>query len=269
MSEWHEFAAFMEAVGAARSNFPLLPHQDCFFRGHRDATYKLQPSLFRQGNKNDDEYWQLERRIFFEFRNRARQLYQADYTGWDVLFHMQHHGVPTRLLDWTSVFGIALYFAVLNYRDGMEQMPCVWLLNPYALNYETWRRHRLFNTRYLARDESKNRSFEYSELLLDTHPEHWGTKRLDWVTPLALYEHQRSERMFAQSGLFTIHGTDSRAIDDIFGDRADILKRVDVPKAAIPAVREFLAFAGIGHRQLFPDLDGLARSICDQFGIMR
>lgn len=46
-----------------------------------------------------DEYWKLERHIYFEFRARARQLYSADYSGWDVLFHMQHHGVPTRLLD--------------------------------------------------------------------------------------------------------------------------------------------------------------------------
>jgi hypothetical protein len=90
-----------------------------------------------------------------------------------------------------------------------------------------------------------------------------------WETPLAIYEHQRSERMFAQSGWFTIHGTDRRAIEDIFGDRRGILKKVDVPKAVIPAAREFLAFAGIGHRQLFPDLDGLARSICDTFELTR
>jgi len=75
--------------------------------------------------------------------------------------------------------------------------------------------------------------------------------------------------MFAQSGWFTIHGTDRRAIEDIFGDRRGILKKVDVPKAVIPAAREFLAFAGIGHRQLFPDLDGLARSICDTFELTR
>lgn len=64
--------------------------------------------------------------------------------------------------------------------------------------------------------------------------------------------------MFAQSGWFTIHGTNLCAIEDIFRDRAGILRKVDVPKAAIPGAREFLAFAGIGHRQLFPDLDGLA-----------
>jgi len=102
MGNWDEFAAFMGAVQDAKDILELRPHQECFFRGHLHTGYKLLPSLFRQGNRTDEAYWKLERRMFFEFRTRARQLYEADHTDWDVLFHMQHHGVPTRLLDWTS-----------------------------------------------------------------------------------------------------------------------------------------------------------------------
>ena len=86
-----------------------------------------------------------------------------------------------------------------------------------------------------------------------------------WRTPLAIYPQQRSERMFAQSGWFTIHGTDPRSIEEIFANSPGILAKVDIPNDAIRAAREFLALAGIGHRQLFPDLDGVARSVCDKF----
>jgi len=197
--------------------------------------------------------------MFFEFRTRARQLYASENSDWDVLFHMQHHGVPTRLLDWTSVFGVALFFALHNY-DPKSSMPCVWIMNPYALNHATWNWYRLFSPKYLARDERANRSYEYSEILLNTHP-------ISWTTPLAIYSHQRSERMFAQSGWFTIHGTTMGPIESMFAEPVarHILKKIDVPHEAVPAARQFLESAGIGHRQLFPDLDGLARSIRNKY----
>jgi len=206
--------------------------------------------------------------MFFEFRTRARELYDVYSNDWDVLFHMQHHGVPTRLLDWTSVFGVALYFALRGSGGEVDRTPCIWLLNPYALNKATWGLYRLFNPKYLARDEALNRSYDFSELLLGTHPQHWGERPL-WDTPLAIYANQRSERMFAQSGWFTIHGTNIAPLEDIFGNRPGILRRVDIPIAAVPAAKEFLVLGGIGHRQLFPDLDGLAQSINERFGIHR
>src|ERR1043166_5620082 len=260
MPSWDQFAGFMQEVQNRRKALGLREHQECFFRGHRDTAYKLRPSLFRHGEKTHEEYWKLERRVFFEFRTRARQLYSTEHSDWDVLFHMQHHGVPTRLLDWTSVFGVALYFALLDYREDSGLTPCVWILNPYALNDATWGVPRLFNPKYLAREEGINRSYGYGELLLDTHPPHWGARRL-WETPLAIYENQRSERMFAQSAWFTIHGLDNRPIEEIFANRPGIFDKIEVPTPAIPAAREFLALSGIGHRTLFPDLDGLARSV--------
>ncbi len=268
MHDWNAFAAFMESVQHAKANLNLRYHQECFYRGDGNSTWKLLPSLFRQSERSWEEYWKLERRIFFEFRTRARELYTVATADWDVLFHMQHHGVPTRLLDWTSVFGVALYFALRDFTPQEGATPCIWLLNPYALNNATWNWYRLYNPKYLAREEEYYRSYDFSEILLGT----WKRERL-WQTPLAIYSDQRSERMFAQSGWFTIHGTDIRPLEDIWEERWErrpgILQKVEVPSAAISAAREFLALAGIGHRQLFPDLDGLAQSINEKFGISR
>lgn len=262
MTGWTEFAALAESVQKIKQDLGLRPHEECFFRGHRDAAYKLLPSLFRE-QSTSEEYWHLERRAFFEFRARARQLYSRDHSDWDVLFHMQHHGLPTRLLDWTSVFGVALYFALLHYDDKTSVgSPCIWVLNPYELNKATWGIHVLFDPKYLTMVEKENRSYEYSELLLGTFP-------ISWNTPIALYSRQWSDRMFAQSGWFTIHGTDSHAIEEIFNDKKSILQKLDIPKSTIPAAREFLSFAGIDERLMFPDLDGLARSVSAKYGIKR
>ena len=288
MPDWHAFAKFMRKVEEARRNLAFSrKDQICFFRGHSNSQYRLLPSLFRvrlpnlrQGEKREDAYWKLERRLFFEFRGGARELYTTDSTDWDVLFHMQHHGVPTRLLDWTSVFGVALYFALLNYRPKQGLSPCVWLLNPYALNNATWppkpgrpARYRLYHPKYIALSRFTNQPYDFGDLLLGMHPKRWGKQRLSWKTPLAIYPYQRSERMYAQEGWFTIHGTNIAPLEDMFMQRPramqSILQRVDIPKDAIPALQRFLADAGIGPRQLFPDLSGLADSIKERFEIPR
>ncbi len=266
MIDWIAFGHFMDEIQRSRADLNLRSHQECYFRGHADRKYQLKPSLFRDEHRTEEEHLKVERRSFFEFRTRARQLYSSDISDWDVLFHMQHHGVPTRLLDWTSVFGVALYFSLLDFDAHMCTTPCIWLLNAYALNHANWNHYRLFSPRYLARDEELDRSYDFGELLLGTHPRSWRESPF-WETPMAMYSVQRSERMFAQSGLFTIHGVDIRGIDEIFPHRPDLLSRVDLPLEAVRAARQFLSLAGIGHRTLFPDLDGLSRTICEKFDL--
>ena len=270
MNDWQAFANFMNLIEEAKTGLKLQPHQECFYRGHANTNYQLLPSLFRQNQKSEEDYWKLERRMFYDFQNRAVKLYERDHSDWDILFHMQHHGVPTRLLDWTSVLGVAIYFALLDYDDNKNDNPCIWLLNPYALNHATWGYYRLFNTKYLAREEEKNRSYEYGELLLESHPaQEQNKKRVLWDTPLAINDHQRSERMFAQSGWFTIHGNDMRPIEETFKNRDDIIRKIEIPTAVIQPAKSFLDFAGINHNKIFPDLDGLAKSICERYGLRR
>ena len=91
-----------------------------------------------------------EREVFDEYSYRAGTPHGTE--SWYVLAEMRHHGVPTRLLDWTERLEVALHFATENFRTEMNRhrieapsaadvlsigetsnlpSPCVWILNPF------------------------------------------------------------------------------------------------------------------------------------------
>jgi hypothetical protein len=85
------------------------------FRGQGDADWGLVPSMYRGMDSLDLTGWESwisdrERDIFREFSDRSRRLWQGG-TPWDKLVMAQHHGTPTRLLDWTPNAQAALFFA--------------------------------------------------------------------------------------------------------------------------------------------------------------
>jgi len=94
------------------------------FRGHQDATWKLTPKidrepfvLFREmaGGKRQ----QHEIRVLETFKNWARPYIKSEpRNDWEWLALAQHHGLATRLLDWTSNPLAALFFAIEGSGNG-------------------------------------------------------------------------------------------------------------------------------------------------------
>src|SRR5690242_3831383 len=101
--KWREFAAFVDRH--QQSNW--------IFRGVADAgSHDLVPKVGRDADLYDEA---TERVIFANFKRRARQF--VDTSGlneWDLMALAQHHGLPTRLLDWTTNPLVAAYFAVTS-----------------------------------------------------------------------------------------------------------------------------------------------------------
>jgi hypothetical protein len=157
---------------------------------------------------------------------------------------MRHYGLPTRLLDWSESVLVAAYFAI---DVGIEADHAVWVFSPGALNETSIGRFIPFLT-----DE------RVKPLVSDA----FGTK-LGHTAPscVAAFAPRTDQRMAAQLGNYTIHGTreplEQHPKSDYF------LGRILIPSSATSNIRRELSLAGIRTSALFPDLESLAREISD------
>lgn len=98
ISSFDDFCKAMQEIDSPKHTF--------YYRGHSDSNYVLLPSIMRKSN------WLLrERDMYNELLIECSQDFDKCSTHLDYLVHMQHYGLPTRLLDVTKNPLVALYFA--------------------------------------------------------------------------------------------------------------------------------------------------------------
>jgi hypothetical protein len=130
------------------SKYPLL-----WYRAHREQTWQLSPTLFRDFEPKGYGYTALNLKEDYRihgFVARARHII-TDKPGnrLEWLEVMQHHFTQTRLMDWTESIDIALTFALEEFLDPDQNdkeldirrrnmTPCIWILNPYLLNSKVY-----------------------------------------------------------------------------------------------------------------------------------
>jgi hypothetical protein len=98
---WTDFLNKIKEARAKLGNPEIL-----WYRGHTNSEFYLLANLLRYKNGLEKE-----RYLFNSFQKFADRILQRRDSEWETLFEMQHYGVPTRLLDWSETFGIALFFA--------------------------------------------------------------------------------------------------------------------------------------------------------------
>ncbi|HET7422610.1 MAG TPA: FRG domain-containing protein, partial [Gemmatimonadales bacterium] len=104
------------------------------YRGAADASWPLYTSLDTLGGVSPPHSKaDLEEHILRNFIRYARpHLGTTPVDEWEILVSAQHHGAPTRLLDWTYSPLVAAHFATIRGAPGVDR--AVWQLDWKALH---------------------------------------------------------------------------------------------------------------------------------------
>jgi hypothetical protein len=96
-----------------------LKKETYVFRGVKSEDYKLIPSIGRHRKTNSGKPFSVndEQTMLKSFRMKAYPFIEKNMTSIELLSLAQHHGLPTRLLDWTWNPLVAFYFAVKDEHD--------------------------------------------------------------------------------------------------------------------------------------------------------
>ena len=243
------------------------------FRGVADASWSLETSLIRLGGPID----LLERHLLRNFRKYAYSHVKERDSLWFWLTFAQHHGLPTRLLDWTYSPYVALHFATDNLRhydrDGVVWMTDFVELHKFlpsilsgALDLEG---SNVFTTEMLTRFEKPEIEMSLSVLVASVKKKFGGTKtirtlqdfdRLHENDFLLFFEPPSiDDRVVNQFALFSVLSNPKLIVDQWLASHKEHVRRIIIPKELKPEVRDKLDQANITERVLFPGLDGLSR----------
>jgi hypothetical protein len=224
------------------------------YRGMNDARKTLKTSLARLGGP----YQKLERHLLRNFKKYAHTNVLSGQSNWNWLALAQHHGLPSRLLDWTYSPYVALHFA-LNELQQFGQDGVIWVLNYVKLNQ--------FLPEKLKAVIQQEQSNTFTAEMLD------GVCRtldeLDNLNddPFLLFLEPPSldNRIVNQFALFSLLSDATVLVDDWLEEHDLYFERVIIPAELKWEIRDKLDQANITERVLFPGLDGLSMWLKRQY----
>ncbi len=223
------------------------------FRGLPCASYTLTTSLMRLGTDST----RFEGHLLRNFKKYATRDVAERDSYWHWLAVAQHHGLPTRLMDWTFSPLVALHFVTAD-PARFNQDGVVWCVN-----------HKKVHEHLPA---------QLTETLHDEGADVFTVDLLSHVGSLAKFDALSQEvftlffeppsiddRIVNQYALFSVVSSPEVGVDDWLQQHPDCYRRIIIPHELKWEIRDKLDQANINERVLFPGLDGLSRWLRRQY----
>ena len=220
---------------------------DYVFRGLTNEKYELVTSLQRLGHIHH-EIGLL--RNFYKYLAPEHQNNHMDF--WDHLVLGQHHGLPTRIMDWTRSPLVALHFALSNI-ESSDVNGAVWMMNAAQIhslscalmpNAVSDKEKLLLTFPELKKFFGKNPS-------LDTIDEKLSNNIILFAPP------NISERILQQASVFSLAGK-AMHYHDLINEHDIITYKIIIPWSLKPKLRRILDQLNINEATLFPGIEGVA-----------
>lgn len=265
-----------------RSKLTKMGDELWYFRGHANSAWALQPKLERS------ILTYQEKALFDEFK-RTAHLYANDTnhkveTRVEWLSLMQHHGAPTRLLDWTRSPYVAAFFAVNDLKVDDDATAAVWAVNISEIFKEMRKKNEkdirykpLFDRNYLQQQTLPDTDF--GGIFLSEWYEEEDFKFPSAVLPIAPY--YAHPRLTIQQGVYLAQTRLSKdnevtmvpfeiALQDTMEGEFDgrWIRKFYLPSKLRPQMLRELNAMNINDATLFPGLDGFARYLAKKVSVL-
>jgi hypothetical protein len=244
VKSWQEL---QEALYHDSWNEQLLRYRSSYvYRGLENKDYELSSTLNRLGESH------LEKHLLRNFRKYSHKQIKSEYTSiWNWLALAQHHGLPTRLLDWTYSPYVALHFATADF-SRYHQDGVIW-----AVNYVDSKRHLPDQlSLIIEREGSHIFTAEMLERTVRSLPELGQLKQEDFA--LFFEPPSIDDRIVNQYAVFSMMSNPNVIISNWLPGREVRYFKIIIPAELKWEIRDKLDQSNINERVLFPGLDGLA-----------
>lgn len=224
-------------------------HEDFVYRGLSSLSFQLETSLIRNCRSNMN----LEKSLLRNFAKHLPTEYrQHTQSIWDIMILGQHHGLPTRLLDWSYSPLIALHFATASL-EYMNKDAVIWKASVMDANKSLPNcfTDTLFNeSKHIFTLEDLKNYTKNSKNELQYFEDNIENGFLFFAPP------NIDNRIAFQWSIFSLCKSNVN-IEKYFSLSGITVYKYIIPKIIKPQFRNFLDHSNISERVLFPELEGL------------